>query len=212
MLVVELSKEDEKMKAQIICGFVGLLMLQFCSAEPTASAVVVTSERSRTTRIPKYLVYRHFLGWMNAAEKDAEAQSARSTFTESLAKRTGLETPKLEFLREEAKSLEQDLSVQDARASVVINAYRAKARIAVQLGNRLPPIPTEIDQLERERTAVLVQHYVKIQSTLGSTASTRLDNYLETGFAPHISIKPIAAPRPIVAGDPKFPGFAEQPR
>ncbi len=61
-------------------------------------------------------------------------------------------------------------------------------------GQALPAAPPEIRDLERERTALLIDHYVSLRAGLGPDVSAQLDKYLNYEFAPHIKLRRMAAP------------------
>lgn len=155
---------------------------------------VLLNHISNDTKIPQYLVYRHFLAWVNALDKEQSADSATDlyAFAEPFAAQTRLARADIDLVRAEAQALTADLNKQDAKASTLIAAFREKAKMAAQLGKPLPPIPAQIHQLQQERTALIVQHMINLRTRLGPVASSTLDNYISREFAPHISLKAVA--------------------
>jgi len=79
----------------------------------------------------------------------------------------------------------------------LIAAFREKAKKAAQSGANLPPVPSEIEQLQAKRTAIMVQHVMKLQSSLGSQTTAQLNAYLRQEFVPHISLRALARPRSV---------------
>ena len=57
-----------------------------------------------------------------------------------------------------------------------------------------PPVPAELRQLQREHTAILVQHYVALRSALGTDGTAQLDAYLNYEFVPHIKLRRLSLP------------------
>jgi hypothetical protein len=72
-------------------------------------------------------------------------------------------------------------------------------------------VPAEIRQLQQERTALLVQHVVRLRRGLGPDTSSMLDRYLAHGFLPHISFKDIHRPEPVTGITDGKPSFAVNP-
>jgi hypothetical protein len=173
-------------------------------AQPIA---VAATKKSKSPELPKYLIYRYFLARVDALDKQATAKGVTNPyqFAESFASHAGLADAELDLLREEARTMVADLKMRDERASVTIAAFRAKAKAAVESGQPLPPIPAEIHNLQRERTALLVQHFIKLQTALGRATSSRLDEYLAREFTPHVSTKRIAMPRQMSTSNSPFP-------
>lgn len=172
-----------------------------------ARPVVVANEKSKSPGLPRYLTYRYFLARVDTLDKQATAKGVTNPyqFAESFASHAGLADAELDLLREEARTMVADLKTQDKRASVTVAAFRAKAKAAVESGQPLPPISAEIHNLQRERTALLVQHFVKLQTALGPATCSRLDEYLAREFTPHVSTKRIAMPKQMSTSNNRFP-------
>ncbi|HXE11951.1 MAG TPA: VCBS repeat-containing protein [Bryobacteraceae bacterium] len=178
------------------------------------SANIKTGEPSKARSIPSYLVYRHFMAWALSQENNAKAAGGAGSNDEfsTLLKDARLGIPDLEALRTEAQSLKSDLDREDAKANLVVKLYRVKAKDAAQAGKPLPPPPLAIHQLQQERTAILVQHMMNLQTKLGPEKTARLDAYLNRDFVPRISLKALSHPRAnVAAGSPNsFTSTSEQ--
>ncbi len=145
--------------------------------------------------LPPYLVYRHFLAWVDQLDNTAvnSGTSDPYKFAEPFS-RANLQHEHLDLLRAAAHRLDADLKDHHGRAQLVITRYRKEAKEAVSQGKPLPVAPPEIRDLERERTALLIQNYVSLRAGLGPDASAQLDQYLNYEFAPHVKLRRIAAP------------------
>jgi len=148
---------------------------------------------SKSAPIPKYLVYRHFLGWVNDLDKKNAGATDAYQFAQPFA-RANLENSDVDALRKEAKALDSSLAETDGKAKAIIADYRRKGQDALREGKDLPAAPAELRQLQAMRTAILVQHMVNIRSALGPEKSANLDAYLSREFVPHISLKPLVQP------------------
>ena len=142
-------------------------------------------------------MYRHFLAWINQLDSDARRSGAANPykFAEPFS-RANLQHQQLDALRDSTHRLDADLLKHQARAQLIIDRYRREANRDLAEGKPLPPAPPEIRQLERERTALLIQNYVAVRSALGPETSAQLDKYLDCEFAPHIKLRRIAEPAP----------------
>lgn len=112
----------------------------------------------------------------------------------AFSRTTNLRRAHLDLLRDASYRLNADLQKTDRRAQVHIEKYRKLATELVAEGKALPPIPQEVRDLERERTALLIQHYVALRTALGSEGVAQLDAYLGHDFAPHLKLKRTAMP------------------
>jgi hypothetical protein len=145
--------------------------------------------------IPEYLVYRHFLAWVLTLDKKASATREADPYKFAAPfSRARLRNSDLDVLKLEAKSLEDDLRKLDVDAKPLIAAFREKAKKAAQSGGNLPPVPSEIRQMQAKRTAIIVQHMVNLRSSLGPQPTAQLNAYVRHEFVPHISLKALAKP------------------
>ena len=174
-------------------------MLSGQSNAPNPSNVVMA--RPATSRpLPPYLVYRHFLAWV--VQLDNAATAAGSTdpyqFAEPFS-RAGLQRQHLDILRAEAHLLDSDLQAHQARAQAIVAKYRSDASAGLSKGQSLPDAPQAIRDLQKEKTALLVNHYAKLRAALGPDVLAQLDGYLKYEFAPHITLQRMSAPGKPVA-------------
>jgi hypothetical protein len=162
---------------------------------PQSPAAIVGAQPANSASLPPYLVYRHFLAWVNELDKQATAAGATDPhqFAQPFS-RAGLQHPHLDILRAAAHQLDADLTAQKARAAVIIARYRSDARAAVSQGQPFPPAPAAIRDLDHERTVLLINHYATLRAALGPDVSTRLDNYLKYEFTPHINLRRMTPP------------------
>lgn len=174
---------------------IGSISLCLCQTTAPAAGSKPAGVDDLAKRLPPYIVYQHFLSWVDRLDNAASTSNAAAPyrFAEPFS-RAGLQHSELDTLRHEAHKLAADLQKKDAAANVTIAKYRASAKAAAAQGAALPPPPPELLHLERERTAIVVQHYVALRSALGSDATARLDGYLNYEFAPHMKMKRVATP------------------
>jgi hypothetical protein len=164
---------------------------------PTVSDFL-TAHPAAGQSLPPYVLYRHFLRWVNSiGGPDAKANVSNiRALRNALPTRIQLADNDLQFLRSEAFSLMADLEIRGKKAALIVAEYRKQASVALQQGRALPPGPAELVQLQQERTALLVEHYVRMRTSLGSEAELQLDQYLKNEFAPHVSISDVVKHKP----------------
>ena len=163
--------------------------------QPSALSQTPVTQSVHPAALPPYLVYRHFLAWANQLDKAAAASGASDPYQFAQPfSRANLEHQHLDIRRDAAHRLDADLQAHQARAQQVITRYRQQAKKALAQGQPLPSAPPEIHDLELQRTALLIHHYVMLRTSLGPDVSAKLDNYLSYEFAPHIKLRQIAAP------------------
>lgn len=198
----------EKVKAAILLtimlyGGAPLLQAQSLSVSTGLEAL----PKPKPAVIPQFLVYRHFLAWVNDLDNKAAKAGARDPYEFAKPfKRASLENSDLDLVRKEAKSLDSELTAHDAKAKAIIAEYRRKAQKAVQSGGPLPPTPVELHPLQAARTAMLVQHMINLQVALGPVKSAQLNSYLQREITPHVSLKPLlhSPVSPVTAAQSSF--------
>jgi len=176
-----------------------LLLLMSASSLLCQTATPVSADAPKfsppPTPIPKHLVYTHFLSMVNDLDKKAAEAGDPDPykFAEPFS-RARLENADLDILREHAKASTRELAAHDQKAKVLIAAYRERAKAAVQQGLSLPPLPLELHQLQAERTAIMTNHMLTLQTKLGKEKTARLEAYLAREVTPHVSLKILAHP------------------
>lgn len=153
------------------------------------------AQKAESAALPPYVVYRHFLTWINQLDKTATASGTSDPYQFAAPfSRANLQHQHLDILRNAAHRFDADLQAHQARAQRVIDLYRKQAKEALAQGKALPSAPPEIHNLELERTALLIHHYATLRTALGPDVSAQLDKYLGYEFAPHIKLRRITAP------------------
>jgi hypothetical protein len=158
--------------------------------------IVPINKESRAARIPEYLVYRHFMGWISSLDiKALNGDIVGMDILSSSLTNEQLGPDDLAIIREEARSLKRDIDRRDNEVRVIVRLYRARATEAARNNATLPPAPPEINRLERERIAVLVNHMVTLRERLGPIKTQQLEAFLSHAFVPHLSLRVLMHPR-----------------
>ncbi len=185
------------MRLVIKLTFLFVISALFANAQSSTpgQAPMMGVQPANSHPLPPYVVYRHFLAWVNQLDKAATASGASDPYQFAASfSRANLQHQHLDILRDTARRLDADLQAHGARAQGIIVRYRQQAKKDLAQGRALPSAPPEIHDLELQRTALLIYHYVTLRAALGSDVSAQLDKYLNYEFAPHIKLRRIAAP------------------
>ncbi len=155
---------------------------------------IVTARPATSRPLPPYVVYRHFLAWVVQLDNAATAAGATDPyqFADPFS-RAGLRHQHIDILRAEAHLLDSDLQTHQARAKLIVAKYRSDASALLSTGQSLPAAPQAIRDLQKQKTALLVNHYAKLRAALGPDVSAQLDSYLNYEFAPHITLQRMSA-------------------
>jgi hypothetical protein len=149
------------------------------SAAPSASAP-----------IPKHLIYQHFLAMVSDLDNKAIAAGATDPyqFAQPFA-RAQFQNADLDLMRTEAHALIADLKNVDQKAKLIVDDYRARAKAAASQGQPIPPLPPDLRRLEKERTAVSINHMMTLRTSLGPQTTAHLEAYFAREIAPHLSLR-----------------------
>ncbi len=172
-------------------GFASLSFGQNITTYPQ----VVTASQAKSPALPSYVVYHHFLAWASALDQDAKHRGLADpyVFASPFAHSLKFDNNGLDLIRKHAKRHTDDLIQQDAKAAAVIKAYRQSAMAALKSGQPLPPAPAKLQELEQQKTAMMIHQYVLFRSELGQAQSSKLDTYLSREFVPHINVGSVSA-------------------
>ncbi len=178
-----------------VCLSAGMISLAFAQSTATTYPNLVTASAAKSPALPSYVVYHHFLAWASALDQDAKTRGLTDpyAFAHPFSRSIGFSNHELDLVRNHAKLLGDDLTQQDAKAAAVVTAYRQSAQAALRLGQPLPPAPAKIQELEQQKTAMMIHHYVLFRSELGPAQSSKLDTYLSREFMPHTNVAPLSA-------------------
>ena len=162
---------------------------------PPPPAAPVNPNPLEFAAIPKYLVYRHFFGMINALDEKPTVPGGKRSyrFAEPFGL-GGMQHADLDAFRDEAKSLTRDLAVLDEKAKAVVTSFRQRAKLALQQGQSMPPEPPQIYQLQALRDALTVHHMVNLQAKLGEKNTAGIEATLAHLFTAHQNLGSMAHP------------------
>ena len=167
---------------KLLIFFVAIAGLMNAQSSPPNPGNIVMARPATSRPLPPYVVDRHFLAWV--VQIDNAATAAGSTDPYQFAEpfnRAGLQHQHIDILRAEAHLLDSDLQTHQARAQLIVAKYRSDASARLSKGQSLPDAPQAIRDLQKQKTALLVNHYAKLRAALGPDVSAQLGGYLLDG-------------------------------
>jgi hypothetical protein len=83
-----------------------------------------------------------------------------------------------------AADCEREVALLDARAKIIIDAYRVRlsARKSLNSGT-LPPLPPEIESLQHQRDMSILHHREQLRRALGDQGFKQLDDFVKPEHA-----------------------------
>lgn len=105
---------------------------------------------------------------------------------EDYREQAALEDAEVHALTRIADECARALALQDAKAIVIIKAFRSRMK-TLKPSDALPPPPPELAALQKKRDAIVLQHRDLLQSTLGEAKFTRVKSAAQRII--HIELK-----------------------
>ena len=181
---------------------IGAFAFNHPSPHPAANAGV-TQERPA---VPEHIVYRHLFHHTailsdRADEMDRQGQdgsSLRSVFQRQAA----LDDGQALILNRIALDCEREVKQQDARAKVIIDAYRAQYP-----GGRVPsgqtpaPPPPELAGMQAERNAIILRARDRLREAFGEDEFHRFEEFIKNHLASNIRTIVPSQPQPALRPD-----------
>ncbi|HEX8141061.1 MAG TPA: hypothetical protein VF553_00590 [Pyrinomonadaceae bacterium] len=173
------------------------------SANPTPFQQIRTIQRELARRevpVPDHVMYGLFLRYVSVLKKQAiknerlgkDGSGLRSTYKH----KADLSDNEAYMLEQIATECEQEVAQQDARAKVVIDAFRARyPNGIVPPGETLPPPPLELQVMKKERDAIVLRARDRLRAAFGEQEFMRFDQFIRSEVAPEIQhVKPRQQP------------------
>lgn len=167
---------------------------------PPASAIG-TEGSPRPSSAPEHIIYRQFFRHLMALRERADEVEAQGRSGKALRShykdKVGLDDRQSRLLEEIAADCDREVAVLDARAKQIIED--AHARLpggVVPAGQRVPPPPPELKQMQRERESIIMRARHKLRTALGEEGFRQVDDFLKLNFAPNVqpaSLRPEGA-------------------
>jgi hypothetical protein len=163
------------------------------------AASPITQQSTNPTTPPDYVVYHQFFRHLLFLDKQAASAAASSAQpvnphpVNSYQAKLHFTGDQFAQVRSSATATEQQVAVLDAQAKAIVTAFRAQNQ-QVSGGNRLPPPPAQLAQLQLQRNTLIQNQIAQLKGSLGALAAGQLDTFLRTNFATHITIATVGPP------------------
>jgi hypothetical protein len=140
-------------------------------------------ESPRPSDAPEHVIYRqffHHLVTLKARAKDVESQGGDGRGLRSYFKRrANLTENEALVLDTVAADCEREVAVLDAKAKLIIDAYRARLVRGKIDSKNLPPLPPELATLQEQRNLAILHARERLRKSLGHQAFSRLDDFIK---------------------------------
>lgn len=151
-------------------------------------------ERSLTSSSVKQLslpqVYVLFFRYQNHLDKVAQQRQSQgqdgSWLSDHFQRELGFTVSDFSVVRASGIRLESELDQINARAKALIQAEQAASAANANANDTRAPSPELVD-LAKQRDESIQTEISKMNAELGPTAAAKLQNYLQTDFAPKIT-------------------------
>lgn len=200
--------------------FANIAIAQTSAPLPRAVLPEVSpSNPQRHQPVSEIVLYRHFFGHVAYLQKKSRSlAAAQPTVAHEVAslyqRKIQLTDPDNATLTATASSCEAAIAREDAKAQVVIQNVRAQYPGGhLPTKEALPAVPKELAQMQQERNTIIANHVKALHLALGDAAFQKVDLYVKTQFAPHVTsqtLPAVASRRSVInsqSARPSLPSF-----
>jgi hypothetical protein len=164
------------------------------SAKPVPSqqtGVAQPDVARREAPVPDHVIYGLFLRHVSMLKKQAIENERRgkdgSGLRSTYKRKADLSDYEADRLEQIATECEQEVTQQDARAKVIIDAFRARyPNGIVPPGETLPPPPPELQAMQIERDQIVLRARDRLRAAFGEQEFTRFEQFIRSEVAPEI--------------------------
>ena len=147
---------------------------------PPRSEPRTNRAHQETLEIPEHVIYRHVFHHAYILRERAEYR-----------RQANLSEEQERVLLEIAIECEQEVQQQDARAKIIIDAYRARYPGGrVPTGETPPPPPAELRTLQTERNAIILRARDRLRTAFSEQEFERFNEFVRRRVAPNITSSP----------------------
>jgi hypothetical protein len=163
------------------------------AGNPTASQV---SGPFTPKRASEAHLYWHFLLYQNYLDRKAIIRQQQGkdglALRNHFQRRLQFTDAQYEVVRQAGLKLEADLKAESAKAAPII----AQDREWIKLHGRSegpPPGHSQVQQLQKEREAVITSAVEQLNQSLGPQNSAKFQTFIDTEWAPHVTVHTVHA-------------------
>jgi hypothetical protein len=160
------------------------------AALPTAGELQEL-ERPRRVAVPPQVVYSALFHHVVAVKQQAEAEERQGKDARSLRsmfrEKADLSDVQAHLLDAIATDCVREVAAQDARAQVIISAFKVRFPPGrLPPGVKLPPPPPELKQMQEERDAMILRARERLRLSLGEDEFQRFEGLVTRQVAASI--------------------------
>ena len=160
----------------VVASSVGVLAF----SRPGISTGIASAPPPQHTAVPEHVIYQHLFHHVFLMGERAGYKS-----------QAGLTDEQARLLSEVAAEGEREVQQVDARAKVIIDAFRARYPGGrVPSGEVPPPPPAEIRALQAERNAAILRARDRLRAAFGEQEFSRFSEFVRNRVAPNITQLP----------------------
>ena len=160
-----------------------------------SQSVQQSSAQPRPGGVPDYVAYKHLFHHVAAFKKKAEETERDgkdgAPFRTFFKRKAQLSDEQARLLDQIASDFDQEVKLQDARAKVLIDAYRAQYPDGkVPHGETPKPPPAELKVMTQERNAIILRARDRLRAAFGDDEFRRFDDFVKRNVAPNVNQPP----------------------
>lgn len=146
----------------------------------------------QTQEVPQHVIYSHLFHQITAFKKQAEEAESKGRDGRPLRslfqREAGLNGAQASVLDVIASECLREVAIQDAKAKLIIDAFKARFPYGrMPRGERPPPPPAELTAMQEERNAIILRARNRLQLTLGEQEFNRFEAFVNRRVVPNIS-------------------------
>ena len=150
----------------------------------------------RPASAPDYVVYRQVFHHLMALKDRANEVERRGGNGRALGNyykdRARLNDDQELTFEKIAADCERDVAKLDAQAQRIIDAAHARfPNGKVPAGAQIPPPPPELQRLQQQRIATIMEARNRLRAALGEQGFQQLDDFIKVNVAPQVQPQPI---------------------
>lgn len=197
-------------------GGIVLALCAFAFARPTTStniksAKTITAQQTtpqhelarQKAPVPEHVIYGLLLHHVYTLKHQSIENERRgkdgSSLRSAYKRKAGLSDYEALTLEKIASECEQEVAQVDARAKVVIDAFRARYPGGrVPQGEMVSPPPPELQAMQKERDDIVLSARERLRAAFGDVEFERFDTFVQKNVVPEIQPALLKIQRPIV--------------
>ena len=150
----------------------------------TATTLTQANSIEQESPIPEHVAYNFLFLSVASFRKKATERGKPEAINSALQREAALSDMQARLLDEIAAATLKEVDLQDARARVIIEAFRAHYPGGiVPQGEKLPPPPPELKAMQEERNSMVLRGRDRLLAVFGQQEFGRFNKFVMNRFA-----------------------------